>query len=55
MFGFIKKCFFNGSLFLSNSVSTTSLRCISMNNQAFKARPKIVNVNSNNPIFSPYE
>ena len=24
-----------------------------MNNQAYKARPKIVNVNSNNPIFYP--
>ena len=51
MFRFIKKCFFIGSLFLSNLVSTTSLSCISMNNQACKARPQIVNVNSNNPIF----
>ena len=25
-----------------------------MNNQACKARPKIVNVNSNNPIFYPF-
>ena len=51
MFRFIKKCFFIGSLFLSNLVSTTSLSCISVNNQACKARPQIVNVNSNNPIF----
>ena len=51
MFRFIKKCFFIGSLFLSNLVSTTSLSCISMNNQACKARPEIINVNSNNPIF----
>ena len=51
MFRFIKKCFFIGSLFLSNLVSTTFLSCISMNNQAHKARPQIVNVNSNNTIF----
>ena len=51
MFGFIKKCFFIGSLFLSNLISTTSLSCISMNNQECKARPEIINVNSNNPIF----
>ena len=54
MFRFIKKCFFIGSLFLSNLVSKTSLSCISMNNQACKARPEIVNVNSNNPIFYPF-
>ena len=54
MFRFIKKCFFIGSLFLSNLVSTTSLSCISMNNQACKARPEIVNVNSNNPVFYPF-
>ena len=51
MFRFIKTCFFNGLLFLSKLVSTTSLRCISMNNQACKARSRVVNVNSNNPIF----
>ena len=25
-----------------------------MNNQACKARPKIINVNSNNPVFYPF-
>ena len=54
MFRFIKKCFFIGSLFLSNLVSTTVLSCISMNNQACKARPEIINVNSNNPVFYPF-
>ena len=43
--------FFIGSLFLSILVSTTSLSCISMNNQACKVRPEIVNVNSNEPVF----
>ena len=46
--------FFIGSLILSNLVSTTSLNCISMNNQACKARHEIINVNSNNPIFYPF-
>ena len=40
MFRFIKKCFFIGSLFSSNLVITTSLSCISMNNQPCKARPE---------------
>ena len=51
MFRFIKKCFFIGSLFSSNLVSRTALSCISMNNQA---RPEIINVNSNNPVFYPF-
>ena len=54
MFRFIKKCFFIGSLFLSNLVSTNSLSCISMNSQACKARPENVNVKSNNPVFYPF-
>ena len=54
MFRFIKKCFFIGSLFSSNLVSTTSLSCISMSNQACKARPEIINVNSNNLVFYPF-
>ena len=54
MFVFIKKVFHIGSLFLSSSASTTPLRCISMNNQARKVRPKIINVNSNEPLFYPF-
>ena len=59
MFRFIKKCFFIGSLFLSNLVSTTSLNairlsCISMSNQACKARPEIINVTGNNPVVYPF-
>ena len=46
--------FFIGSLFLSSLVSTTPLSCISMNNQACKVRPEIVNVNSNEPVFYPF-
>ena len=54
MFVFIKKVFYIGSLFLSSLVSTILLSCISMNNQACKVRPEIVNVNSNEPVFYPF-
>ena len=54
MFAFIKKMFYNGSLFLSSLVSTTSLNFISMKNQECKVRPEIINVNSNEPIFYPF-
>ena len=54
MFRFIKNCFFIGSLCLSNLVSTTALICISMNYQACEARPEIININSNNPVFNPF-
>ena len=54
MFGFIKKVFFTGLTVLSNLTSATSLSCISMNNQACKVRPEIINVNSNEPVFYPF-
>ena len=43
-----------GSLFLSSSVRTASLNCISMKNQECKVRPQIFNVNSNEPVFYPF-
>ena len=54
MFVFIKKVFHIGSLFLWSLLSTTLLSCISMNNQACKARPGIININSNEPVFCPF-
>ena len=51
MFGFIKRIFLIGLAILSSLVSTTPLSCISMNNQACKVRPEILNVNSNEPVF----
>ena len=54
MFRFIKKVFFAGLTILSNFSCVNSLSCISMNNQACKARPEIINVNSNNPVFYPF-
>ena len=54
MFGFVKKMFFIGLKVLSSFTNASSLSCISMNNQACKARPEIINVNSNNPVFYPF-
>ena len=54
IFRFIQKCFFIGSLFLSSLLSTTPLSCISINNQACKVRPEIINVNSNEHVFYPF-
>ena len=54
IFGFVKKVFFVGLAILSIFTNASSLSCISMINQACKARPEIINVNSNNPIFQPF-
>ena len=65
IFRFVKQTFisaimlFNYYLPCANSLNAIPLnaiplRFISMNNQPCKARPEIVNVNSNNPIFYPF-
>ena len=54
IFRFVKKVFFTGLTILSGFTNANSLGCISMSNQACKARPEIINVNSNNPIFYPF-
>ena len=54
MFVLIKKIFYIGSLFLSSLVSAIPLSCISLKNQECKVRPKIADINSNNPIFYPF-
>ena len=51
---FVNKVFFTGLTILSNFTCINSLSCISMSNQPYKARPEIVNANSNNPIFHPF-
>ena len=55
-FGLLKNVFFVVSTFLTsiNSLSTIQLSCISMNNEACKIRPEIINVNSNEPVFYPF-
>ena len=52
IFSFIKKVFLLGLTILSNF--TNALECISMKNSECKARPEIININSNNPIFYPF-
>ena len=46
--------FFYWTFLLSILVSTTPLICISMNNQACKVRPEIININSIEPLFYPF-
>ena len=52
IFSFVKKVFFLGLTVISNI--TGALECISMKNQECKVRPKIVIINSNDPIFYPF-
>ena len=52
MFRFIKKVFIVAiSLFSCNQLNVNSLECASMNNQECKIRSKIIDVNSNEPLF----
>ena len=50
----LKKVFFIGLTISSSFTNAIPLNCISMKNQECKTRPKVVNVNSNNPIFYPF-
>ena len=50
MFSFIKKVFVVAMSFFNYN----SLKCVSMNNQEFKVRLKIINIYSNEPLFYPY-
>ena len=52
IFRFVTKIFFIGLKILSDFTNSNSLNCISMKNQEGKTRPKIANVDSNNPILS---
>ena len=54
MFEFVKKVFFMGLTILSNFTNIILLSCISMNNQAWKVRPEIINVNGKEPLFYPF-
>ena len=55
IYRFVKQTFISAMTFFSCYLpSINSLGCISMNNQACKARPEIINVNSNNPVFYPF-
>ena len=49
MLGFIKKCFFS-----CKTLNANSLECVSINNQEYKIRSEIINVNTNEPPFYPF-
>ena len=55
MFRFIKQIFVSTMTFFGSNLSSMSpLECVSMNNQEYKVRPEIVNVNTNEPLFHPF-
>ena len=55
MFEFVKQIFVSAMTFFSRSVlKVNSFKCVSMSNQEFRARPEIINVNNNKPLFYPY-
>ena len=53
MWRFVKKAFALIATFFNLSYANY-LECTSMNNQECKARPKITDVNKNEPVFYPY-
>ena len=54
MFKFIKQILINPAMLFSDLLSVNSLECISLKNQESRARPEIVNISGNNPIFYPF-
>ena len=53
MFGLVKKVFVAVATLL-NLPCVNSLECVSISNQECKARPKIIDINNNEPVFYPY-
>ena len=54
MFRFLKQKFISAMMLFSSLPNANPLECISMKNQECKARPEIVDINSNNPVFYPF-
>ena len=55
MFRLVKRIFVSAiMLFGCNLSRVNPLECISIGNEECKVRPEIVNLNSNKPIFYPY-
>ena len=52
IFNFVKNVFVLGLTVLLNF--TNPLKCVSMKNQECKVRPEIISINSNNPMFYPF-
>ena len=52
MFGFMKQIFVSAMMFFGCNLSSINpLECVLINNQECKVRPKIINVNSDEPVF----
>ena len=55
MFVFIKKMLFVAMSFFScNTLDAIPLKYVSVNTQECRIRPEIININSNEPTFYPY-
>ena len=55
MFRFVKQILFSARMFFGCNISSVNpLKCVPINNQEYKVRPEIVDVNSNEPIFHPF-
>ena len=55
MFRFVKQIFVSAIMFFGCNLSSVNpLKYVSINNQVCKLRPEIVNVNSNEPLFYPF-
>ena len=50
MFGFLERVLVVAMTFFSHN----TLECVSMTNRECKIRPQVVNINSDNPFFYPY-
>ena len=56
IFRFVKQTFVSTMMFFSYylPLNAIPLSCISMNNHPCKARPEIINISTNNPVFYPF-
>ena len=54
MLRFIKQIIISALIYFGNLSSVNPLKCISKKNQECRTRPKIVDINSSNPIFYPF-
>ena len=54
MFRVTKQIFVSTIMFFGSLLNVNPLKCVSMNNHKCKVRPEIVNVNSNEPLFYPF-
>ena len=55
MFKFAKRIFVSAMMFFGYNLSPVNpLECVSLNNQECKVRPKIININTNEPVFFPF-